>query len=146
MLTDFKIIQAVEEMKSSIEQLKKDIADAKSRQTEATKDVKRIEKDMKDFDSNKDSKLTELQNSLNTLKKNQTKNSVAVKTLQKELQASRLEAEQSGADLGAAQEQLADIESTLSAQNAEIEALRKEQAQAKVSIAIPDPCVRTQRI
>ena len=119
-------------MKSNIQQLKIDIADAKSRQTEASKDIKRIENDMKDFDSNKDSKLAELQSSLNSLKKGQTKNSVAVKTLQKELQSGRLEAEQAGADLHAAREQLAEVEATLAAQDADVKALQSEQTQAKV--------------
>lgn len=119
-------------MKASIEQLKKDAADAKARQAEASKDVKRIEKDMKDFDSNKDDKLAELQSSLNALKKSQIKNSVSVKTLQKELQSGRLEFEQAGADLGAAQDQLAEIDMTLKAQEAEVKDLQKEQAQVKV--------------
>ena len=129
------IIQAVEEMKVNIEQLKKDTADAKARQTEASKDIKRIEKDMKDFDNNKDDKLAELQSSLDTLRKKQTKNSVAVKTLQKELQSSRLEAEQAGADLGAAQDQLAEVNATLQAQDSEVRALQIEQAQVKVSVS-----------
>ena len=127
------IIQAVEEMKVNIEQLKKDMADAKARQAEASKDIKRIEKDMKDFDSNKDDKLAELQSSLDTLRKKQTKNSVSVKTLQKELQSGRLEAEQAGADLGAGQDQLAEMDATLQAQEAEVQALQKEQGQVKVS-------------
>jgi len=120
-------------MKTNIEQLKKDTADARARQAGASKDIKRIEKDMKDFDSNKDDKLAELQNSVNALKKTQIKNSVSVKTLQKELQSSRLEAEQAGADLGVAQEQLAEVETTLKAQGAEIKDLRKKQDQVKVS-------------
>lgn len=119
-------------MKTNIQQLKVDITDAKSRQTEASKDIKRIEKDMKDFDSNKDSKLAELQSSLNSLKKSQTKNSIAVKTLQKELQSGRLEAEQAGADLHAAREQLAEVEATLAAQDADVKALQSEQTKAKV--------------
>ena len=48
-------------MKASIVQLKQDIADAKSRQEVASKDIKRVEKDIRDFDSNKDSKLAELE-------------------------------------------------------------------------------------
>lgn len=119
-------------MKASIEQLKKSISDAKSRQDEATKDIKRIEKDMNDFSNNKDSKLAELQDALSSLKKTQTKNSIAVKTLQKELQSARLEAEQAGADLGAAQDQLTEIGSTLKVQDAEVDELKKEQSQAKV--------------
>ncbi len=119
-------------MKANIEQLKKDTIEAKSRQSEASKDIKRIEKDMKDFDSNKDNKLAELQSTLNALKKTQIKNSVSVKTLQKELQSGRLEAEQAGADFGAAQEQLAEVHSTLKAQEDEVQDLRQEQAQVKV--------------
>ena len=88
---------------------------------------------MKDFDNNKDDKLAELQSSLNTLKKSQIKNNVTVKSLQKELQSSRLEAEQAGADLGAAQEQLTEVDATLKAQDEEIQILQKEQAQIKVN-------------
>ena len=119
-------------MKLNIEQLKQEIVEAKSRQTEASKDIKRIEKDMRDFDNNKDDKLAELQSSLNTIKKAQIKSSASVKTLQKELQSGRLEAEQSGADLGAAQDQLAEVDSTLKAQETEVKDLQQEQAQVKV--------------
>ncbi|MCJ1250406.1 Structural maintenance of chromosomes protein 2 [Trapelia coarctata] len=125
------IIQAVEEMKANITQLKSDIADAKTRHTEATKDIKRIEKDIKDFSSNKDSKLAELESSLEALKKSQVKNMVTVKTLQKDLQEARLESEQSGGDLAAAQEQITEVESTLKAQEEEISTLLKEQAAIK---------------
>ncbi|KAL8999938.1 MAG: hypothetical protein Q9169_001344 [Polycauliona sp. 2 TL-2023] len=125
------IIHAVDEMKANIEQLKKDIVDAKSRQTEASKDIKRIEKDINDFSNNKDSKLAELQDSLTNLKKAQTKNSISVKTLQKELQSARLEAEQSGADFGAAQDQLSEIDETLKVQLTEVDDLKREQAKTK---------------
>ena len=127
------IIQAVEEMKVSIEQLRKDMAGARVRQGEASQDIKRIEKDIKDFDNNKDDKLAELQSSLDALRKKQTKNFLSVKTLQKELLSGRLEAEQAGADLSAAQDQLAEVDATLQAQDAEVQALQKEQAQVKVS-------------
>lgn len=119
-------------MKANIEQLKKDIVDAKARHGEASKDIKRIEKDINDFSDNKDGKLAELQSTLNTITRNQTKNSVAVKTLQKELQAARLEAEQTSADLGGAQEQLFEVETTLKAHEAEIQLLQTEQGQVKV--------------
>ena len=120
-------------MKSNIEQLKKDIADTKIRHADATKDIKKIEKDMNDFNNNKDSKLAELEKSLETLKRSQTKNSVAVKTLQKDLQEARLESEQAGGDLGAAQEQLAESENALKAQEEEMQALEREQDTLKVS-------------
>jgi structural maintenance of chromosome 2 len=127
------IIQAVEEMKANIEQLKKDISDAKNRQTEASKDIKRIEKDMSEFSNNKDSKLAELQTSLDTLKKSLSKNSASVKELQRELQASRLDSEQVGSDLSAAEEQLTESINTLKAQEEEIDSLKREQARLKVN-------------
>ncbi|KAF7712398.1 Structural maintenance of chromosomes protein [Penicillium ucsense] len=125
------IIQAVEEMKANIEQLKKDIVEAKARHAEAIQDVKRIEKDMSEFSNNKDTKLAELQESLNSLKKSLTKNSASVKELQKELQSSRLDSEQVGSDLSAAEEQLADSENTLQAQVEEIKSLKREQSRLK---------------
>lgn len=70
-------------MRADIDQAKKGIADAKSRHTEATKDIKRIEKDMSEFSTNKDDKLAELQLAVEKLKKIQIKTSVSVKTLQK---------------------------------------------------------------
>jgi structural maintenance of chromosome 2 len=121
-------------MKANVEQLKQDIADAKARQSEASKDIKRVEKDMSEFSSNKDSKLAELQSSLDVLKKSLNKNSISVKTLQKELQASRLESEQAGSDLSAGEEQLAEADSTLKAQTEEVEALKQEQTRTKVSV------------
>ncbi|GAD93841.1 hypothetical protein AN5899.2 [Paecilomyces variotii No. 5] len=125
------IIHAVEEMKANIEQLHKDIADAKTRQTEATKDIKRIEKDMSEFNNNKDSKLAQLQSSLDALKKSLNKNSISVKTLQKELQASRLDSEQAGSDLSAAEEQLSESDAALKAQLEEVESLKREQSRIK---------------
>ena len=128
------IIQEVENMKATIVQLKTDLLEAKKRQDEANKDVKRIEKDMKDFNSNKDGKLVELQNSLDALRKALTKNSASVKVLQKELQGARLDSEQVGGDLAAAQEQLQEVGQTLKAQEEEIAALISEQSQVKVCI------------
>lgn len=127
-------------MKANIEQLKQDINDAKARHAEANKDIKCIEKDMSEFNNNKDNKLAELQDSLNSLKKSLTKNSASVKELQKELQSSRLDSEQVGSDLSAAEEQLAESENTLQAQVEEIESLKREQARLKVTSLFPPLC------
>lgn len=124
-------------MRANIEQLKKDIADAKSRQAVASKDIKQIEKDMSEFSNNKDSKLEELQTTLDKLKKSFIKNSGSVKELQKELQTSRLDSEQVGSDLSAAEEQLVESDNTLSAQLEEIETQKREQARLKVCHALP---------
>ena len=48
------------------------------------------------------------------------------------MQEARLESEQTGADLGAAQEQLSEVERTLKTQGEEIQALQREQDKTKV--------------
>ena len=125
------IIQAVEEMKSNIQKLQEDIVNAKTRFSDANKDIKRIEKDMNDFNNNKGSKLAEIEKTLNALKKSQMENSVTVKTLQKEMQEARLESEQAGSDLGAAQEQLEEAEVNLKAQISDVQDLEEQQVKLK---------------
>ncbi|KAH8912766.1 SMC2-like protein [Coniochaeta sp. PMI_546] len=122
------IIQEVENMKSAIAQLKTDSAEAKKRQAEASADVKRIEKDMKDFDNNKDGKLIELQGSLDKLRAALVKMTASNKTLQKELQGAQLDSEQVSGDLAAAREQLQEIDLAIKAQQDEIADLLRQQA------------------
>ncbi|SZF02114.1 unnamed protein product [Blumeria hordei] len=121
------IIQEVMNMKDTLVQLKSNLIEAKERQDEAQNDVKRIEKDMNDFDSNKDGKLVELQISLDTLRKSLATNSATVKNLQKELQSARLDSEHIESDLTTALEQLRDSEQALKSQEVEIAALVSEQ-------------------
>ena len=119
-------------MKSNILQLREDIKDAKKRYEEAMKDVKRIERDMSEFDSNKDSKLSELQKSLDTLKKDLSKNSASIRPLQQSMREAKLESEQCGSDLAAAQEELAESTAALGHQKQEIDELMEKQRQIKV--------------
>lgn len=125
------IIQEVENMKEQITQLKSETAEAKKRHAEASADVKRIEKDMKDFDNNKDAKLVELQTSIDKLRASLEKNSTSVKTLQKELQGTQLDSEQVGSDLTAAREQVQEVELAIKAQQEEVEDLVKQQVKLK---------------
>ncbi|KAK1782530.1 hypothetical protein QBC45DRAFT_429935 [Copromyces sp. CBS 386.78] len=115
------IIQEIANMKETIVQLKQSIVEAKQRQAEATAEAKRIEKDMKDFDNNKDAKLVELQASVDKLRAFLDKMSVTNKALQKELQEAQLDSEQVAADLAAAREQVQDIDVALKAQQEEID-------------------------
>ena len=122
------IIQEVQNLKETIAQLKLDSEAAKKRQAEASADVKRIEKDMKDFENNKDSKLVELQTSLDKLRANLAKNSSALKTLQKEVQSAQLDSEQVSGDLAAAREQLQEVQLAIKSQQEEIEELVQKQS------------------
>ncbi|KAK3339281.1 putative SMC2 protein [Neurospora tetraspora] len=120
------IIQEIANMKETIVQLKQSIVEAKQRQAEATAEAKRIEKDMKDFDNNKDAKLVELQASVDKLRASLDKMSVTNKALQKELQEAQLDSEQVAADLAAAREQVQDIDVALKAQQEEIDDIVKQ--------------------
>ncbi|KAK5998509.1 Structural maintenance of chromosomes protein 2 [Cladobotryum mycophilum] len=125
------IIQEVENMKTTISELQEAISDSKTRQAEANADIKRIEKDMKDFDNNKDAKLVELQKSLDKLRGTLEKNTAALKTRQKELQGAQLDLEQVGSDLSAAREQLQEAEVGNKGQQQDIEDLVKQQVKLK---------------
>ncbi|XP_014555638.1 hypothetical protein COCVIDRAFT_38676 [Bipolaris victoriae FI3] len=125
------IIQAVEEMKQTIAQLKEDIKAAKTRQDEANKDAKRIERDMSEFSNNKDSKLAELQSSLEKLKKALAKNNASIKPLQTQMREAMVDSEQCGSDLAAAQEQLEEVQTNLKSQQEELDELLAEQSRVK---------------
>jgi structural maintenance of chromosome 2 len=123
-------------MKQNIAQLKEDAKAAKVRQDEANKDIKRIERDMSEFNNNKDSKLAELKSSLDKLKKALTKNNASIKPLQSEVREAMVESEQCGSDLAAAQEQLEDAQTTLKSQKEDIDGLLAEQTKAKVRVSV----------
>lgn len=125
------IILAVEDMKATILTLRTEMESAKAKQAQATQDIKRIEKDMHDFSNNKDSKLKELEKSIADLRKTLSKNSVAVKAMQKELQDVRVDSEQAASDISTAEEQLAEIDATIASQIEELESLKQEEAKAK---------------
>jgi structural maintenance of chromosome 2 len=118
-------------MKQSVSQRKEDIKAAKVRQDEAKADIKRIERDMSEFNNNKDGKLAELQGSLDKLKKVLAKTNAAIKPLQAEVREAMIEFEQCGSDLAAAQEQLEDVQTTLKTQQEEIDELLAEQKRAQ---------------
>jgi structural maintenance of chromosome 2 len=118
-------------MKATIVELKQNIVTAKARNDEATKEAKQIERDMSEFSNNKDSKLAQLQTSLDKLKKALAKGTASIKPIQQEMRDAMLEAEQCGGDLTSTQEQLHDAEVTLATQQEEIAGLVAEQVRVK---------------
>ena len=125
------IIASVSEMKKTIGALKTNIESAKGRQSEAQQEVEKIEKDMKDFSSNKGAKLDQLSKDLEKLKKALAKAQGTIKPLQQEMREAAIDAEQTGSDLSAAQEELADSETTLQTHQEEMQGLEAEQKSAK---------------
>ncbi|KAK5129679.1 hypothetical protein LTR08_002971 [Meristemomyces frigidus] len=125
------IIASVQEMKRTVVALKANIQDAEKRRKEADAEVKRVEKDMKDFSSNKSGKLDQLQKDLDKLKKAVVKAQAVIKPRQQEMRDASVDAEQTGSDLTAAQEELQDAETTLAGHKDEWSTLEAEQTQAK---------------
>lgn len=125
------IIASVADMKETITALKSNIQDAEARRKEAEAEVKRVENDMKDFSSNKSGKLDQLQKEVDKLKKALSKAQAAIKPMQQELRDASVDAEQTGSDLSAAQEELADAETTVSGHKEEMTALESEQHSSK---------------
>ena len=139
------IIASVQEMKETIAALKDNIQTAKTRQTEANAEVKRVEKDMKDFSSNKGAKLEQLQTELDKLKKALTKTQGSIKPLQQEVRDASIEAEQTGSDLSTAQEELHDAETTLKGQQEELSLDESEQKQIRNKHAEAEAALNDER-
>jgi structural maintenance of chromosome 2 len=118
-------------MKQNIAQLKEDVKTARTRQDEANKDVKRVERDMSEFNNNKGGKLAELRSSLDKLKKALNKNNASIKPLQTRMREAMVESEQCGSDLAAAQEQLEEVGTTLKSQQEELDELVAEHQRVK---------------
>lgn len=129
-------IASVAEMGETVRSLKQSIAESKTHQAEAQNDIKRIERDMKEFKNNKGDKLKELQSSLEKLRQAVAKATASAKDLHKELQAAHLDSEQTNADLEAVLEQQSEAQSTIKGQEVEIIALQKERDAARDALEI----------
>ncbi|KAI7032279.1 hypothetical protein KC352_g47361, partial [Hortaea werneckii] len=79
------IIASVAEMRETISALKSNIQEADQRRKDAEAEAKRIEKDMKDFSSNKSGKLDQLQKEVEKLKKALSKAQATIKPMQQEM-------------------------------------------------------------
>jgi len=119
-------------MSADILRLKQEIEDAKCKHEEASKDVKRIEKEMADFGKNKGGKLAELEAALEKSKAALRKSLEAIKPLQQEKRETEIDLEQCGSDLTSAQEVLAETELSLETLQEEIESTRAERTAIQV--------------
>ncbi|EMR09778.1 hypothetical protein PNEG_01962 [Pneumocystis murina B123] len=126
-----KVMNEIKELESNIELCKTTLAEVKLKQEQYKKDIKEIEKDMEEFKNNKDSKLLQLQKTLEKLKSVVEKQSENVKLECKKYQSLKLEKEQLEGDLVIIQKQLKENNALISSQNSEINTLKFEQAQAK---------------
>ncbi|KAF8706721.1 Structural maintenance of chromosomes protein, partial [Rhizoctonia solani] len=101
-----KLTREIEELKRTIMQLESTITGAKERKQEAQAEAAKLEKDMKEFGGNKESKLKELKADIVKKRSDLAKKTAHVKDLQKEVQVAQLELEQMDADIEKATEEV----------------------------------------
>ncbi|KAG8733880.1 Structural maintenance of chromosomes protein 2 [Ceratobasidium sp. 423] len=101
-----KLTREIEELKRTIMQLESTITGAKERKQEAEAEAAKLEKDMKEFGGNKESKLKELKADIVKKRSDMAKKTAQVKELQKEVQVAELELEQMETDIEKATEEV----------------------------------------
>ncbi|TFY64728.1 hypothetical protein EVG20_g5851 [Dentipellis fragilis] len=116
----------VEELKSTITALEATLKAAQQKQADATAECKKLEKDMVEFKDNREGKTDELRADILKRKAAVQKQSVGVKTEQKELQTAQLELEQLQDDIASADEKLQADQDGIAQQQRELEDLQSE--------------------
>ncbi|CAE6414599.1 unnamed protein product [Rhizoctonia solani] len=101
-----KLTGEIEELKRTMMQLESTIAGAKDRKKEAEAEAVKLEKDMKEFGGNKESKLKELKADIVKKRSELGRKTAQVKDLQKEVQVAQLELEQMETDIKTATEEV----------------------------------------
>ncbi|KAL1922238.1 uncharacterized protein VTP21DRAFT_9777 [Calcarisporiella thermophila] len=119
--------QQVEEIRAGIAEQEELIVDAQKRGEEANKRCKAIEKEMKDFKNNKDSKLKELQKKVKATKLELQNEAQQVKDLQRDFQTLELEVEQLEKDLELTGTEIENAQ-------AQIDQYQREEAEMKINI------------
>ncbi|KAI9719939.1 MAG: Structural maintenance of chromosomes protein 2 [Chrysothrix sp. TS-e1954] len=127
------IIDGVNKMECDIKEAKQVFAASKVKYDEASKDIKRIEREMEDFSLDKDGKLTELQTSLAALRKALNQASIAIKPLQQELREAKIDLEQCRSDISAGEESLKETKSALEVMQEGRQKLVQEQQQVRTT-------------
>ncbi|KAG8704817.1 Structural maintenance of chromosomes protein 2 [Ceratobasidium sp. 395] len=128
-----RIHKEVDEMKRSITQLEATIASATERKKEAEAEATKLEKDMKEFGQNKESKLKELKADIVKKRSDVAKKSAKFKELQKEHQVVQMELEQMDADIVKAEEEVATAQAAIVDSEKQTKKLKAKQEEAEAN-------------
>lgn len=126
-----RLHREVEELKRSVMQLEATIAGAKERKKEAEAEATKLEKDMKEFGQNKESKLKELKADIVKKRSDLAKKSGKFKELQKEHQVAQLELEQMEVDIQKATEEVEAAKTAVAESQEQIKDLKVKQAKVE---------------
>ncbi|KAI8973317.1 hypothetical protein BDF20DRAFT_824084 [Mycotypha africana] len=128
----------VEALKKQINQQEEIKQQSKLEKEQALRDCERIEREMTDFNNNKDTKLDEMNHRVEKLKSQLKKSATKLKDMQRTVQTFELEIEQSEADIRACEEEIeksrttvAEYKTAILNATSEIDALNKSLEEAK---------------
>lgn len=127
-----KIMAEVEAAKTELAQLKEVIVATKQKQKQAADECKRLEKEMADFNNNKDSKLKEIKADIAKRKKQITKESGSVKERQRAIQTAELEIQQFDADCEAARTEVESADASVKRAGKDLQELLRTVEKAQV--------------
>lgn len=127
-----KIMAEVEAAKTELAQLKEVIVATKQKQKQAADECKRLEKEMADFNDNKDSKLKEIKADIAKRKKQIAKESGSVKERQRAIQTAELEIQQFDADCEAARTEVESADASVKRAGKDLQELLRTVEKAQV--------------
>ncbi|KAL0094637.1 RecF/RecN/SMC [Phycomyces blakesleeanus] len=111
--THAQLVQVVDNIKQQIENYKETALEANKERQKAIADYKRIEAEMAEFNSNKDSKLNEMKAKVNNLKALVAHGSKKLQAMQRAVQTLELEKEQLETDLNTFEEDIKKVRETI---------------------------------
>lgn len=129
--SDSRIINEIKEMRQAILDLQGSIADGQAKQEQARVEVKKIEKDMKEFKSDKNGKLAAIQKEVDKIRTAMESRSESLKSLQKGYQLAKADMEQLHEDLKSSKDHEAELRSSVTAQELELKSLQKTHGDVK---------------
>lgn len=142
-----RIITEVESHKNTILELWQTIESAKSERQEAQKEAKRLEREMEEFNANKDTKLEQLRTDIKARKADVQNKNTTIKTRQNEVRTIELELEENGREIQTAEEGLEESKAALKNSKSELRTMEEavEKLQGEVD-AIEESIKRERQV
>jgi structural maintenance of chromosome 2 len=140
-----RIIAEVEAHKASVVGLKRAIEEAKGKRQEAAKECKRLEKEMEEFNANKDNKLEELRADIKARKADVQSKSATIKARQNEVRTLELELEDNDKESEAAQTGIEQSRAALDVSKAELNTMRAAVETLQAEVEKVDSAISAER-